>query len=353
MDGKDFLLGKTIDELKQVAAEAGLPAFAAKQMADWLYKKKAKSIADMTNLPAVKRDWLGERYEIGLSAPIEAMKSVDGTIKYLYGAGNHLSVESVFIPADDRATLCVSSQVGCKMNCLFCMTGKQGFKANLTANEILNQIQSLPESEQLTNLVFMGMGEPFDNAGELFKVLEILTAPYGYAWSPKRITVSTIGVMKGLKQFLEKSNCHLAISIHSPFPEERLSIMPVEKAFPIETVIELLRSYDFSHQRRVSFEYIVFEGFNDSPRHAKALAQLLKGIPCRVNLIRFHAIPGVDLKSASPEAMEIFRNALNARHVVCTIRSSRGEDIFAACGMLSTAQNLREEAAGKTLDPEE
>lgn len=339
----------TLEELKKVAAEAGLPSYAAKQMADWLYKKKVTSIADMTNLAAAKRLWLEERYEIGALPPVDQMKSVDGTIKYLFEAGPGRFVESVYIPTDDRATLCVSSQVGCKMNCLFCMTGKQGFTAQLTANEILNQIQSLPETDTLTNLVFMGMGEPLDNPDELFKVLEILTAEYGYAWSPKRITVSTIGVMKGLKRFLEESDCHLAVSLHSPYPEERLSLMPVEKAFPARDVLDLIRSYDFAHQRRVSFEYIVFKNLNDSLQHAKALACLLKDIPCRVNLIRFHAIPNVPLESSETSRMEAFRDELNARGIVCTIRASRGEDIFAACGMLSTAKKQQKDEGKQGL----
>lgn len=231
MNEKRRLLGMTLDELKGVAFEAGLPGYAAKQMADWLYKKKVTSIAAMTNIASAKRALLEKNFEVGAVPPSDLMKSVDGTIKYLYPAGPGNFVESVYIPTEDRATLCVSSQVGCKMNCLFCMTGKQGFTKNLSANEILNQIQSLPETEELTNIVFMGMGEPLDNVDELFKVLEILTASYGYAWSPKRITVSTIGVAKGLKRFLEESDCHLAVSLHSPYPDERRSLMPVEKAF--------------------------------------------------------------------------------------------------------------------------
>lgn len=337
MSEKERLLGKTLDELKTVAAEVGLPGYAAKQMADWLYKKRVTTIDQMTNIAATKRIALAEKYEIGQYAPVNFQKSVDGTIKYLYEAGPGNYVESVYIPTSDRATLCVSSQVGCKMNCLFCMTGKQGFSKNLSANEILNQIQALPENDELTNLVFMGMGEPLDNVDQLFKVLEVLTAPYGYAWSPKRITVSTIGA-KGLKRFLDESDCHLAVSLHSPYSPERLSLMPVEKAFPIQDVLALIRQYDFTHQRRVSFEYIVFKGLNDSVQHAKALAGLLKDIPCRVNLIRFHAIPNVPLQTSDPEKMEAFKEILNDRGVTCTIRASRGEDIFAACGMLSTKE---------------
>lgn len=338
MQEKRQLLGMTLDELKEVAAQVGLPGYAAKQMADWLYKKKVTSIAEMTNIAVAKRTLLEESFEVGALPPVDCMKSVDGTIKYLFAAGNGNFVEAVYIPTDDRATLCVSSQVGCKMNCLFCMTGKQGFTANLTANQILNQIQSVPESESLTNLVFMGMGEPLDNVDELFKVLEILTSTYGYGWSPKRITVSTIGVAKGLKRFLEESDCHLAVSLHSPFHEERLSLMPVEKAYPAQGVIDLIRQYDFSHQRRVSFEYIVFKNLNDSLKHAKALICLLNDVDCRVNLIRFHAISNVPLESSDLAKMEVFRDTLNNAGIVCTIRASRGEDIFAACGMLSTAK---------------
>ena len=336
---KKKLMGMTLAELQQVAAEVGLPGYTAKQMADWLYKKHVTEVSEMTNVALAKRSVLAERYEVGAYPPAMAQRSVDGTIKYLYAAGEGHFVESVYIPTEDRATLCVSSQVGCKMNCLFCMTGKQGFSANLTANQILNQIQSLPERESLTNLVFMGMGEPLDNVNELFKVLEILTAPWGYGWSPKRITVSTVGAMKGLRRFLEESECHLAFSLHSPYPEERLSLMPVEKAFPAQEVIDLIRHYDFTHQRRVSFEYIVFKGLNDDLKHADALARLLRQIPCRVNLIRFHAIPNVPLQTSDMARMEAFRDRLNAKGVVCTIRASRGEDIFAACGMLSTAKS--------------
>ena len=336
---KKKLMGMTLAELQQVAAEVGLPGYTAKQMADWLYKKHVTEVSEMTNVALAKRSALAERYEVGAYPPAMAQRSVDGTIKYLYAAGEGHFVESVYIPTEDRATLCVSSQVGCKMNCLFCMTGKQGFSANLTANQILNQIQSLPERESLTNLVFMGMGEPLDNVKELFKVLEILTAPWGYGWSPKRITVSTVGAMKGLRRFLKESECHLAFSLHSPYPEERLSLMPVEKAFPAQEVIDLIRHYDFTHQRRVSFEYIVFKGLNDDLKHADALARLLRQIPCRVNLIRFHAIPNVPLQTSDMARMEAFRDRLNEKGVVCTIRASRGEDIFAACGMLSTAKS--------------
>lgn len=332
------LLGMTLDELQSVVRGLGMPKFAAKQIASWLYDKKVSSIDEMTNLSLKHREALGAEYEVGGIPPVEAMHSVDGTIKYLFQVGEKNFVEAVYIPDDDRATLCVSSQVGCKMNCKFCMTGKQGFTTNLTANQILNQISSLPERDKLTNVVLMGMGEPLDNLDEVLKVLEVLTASYGYGWSPKRITLSSIGLRKGLQRFIEESDCHLAISLHSPVPSQRLDLMPAERAFSITEIVDLLKNYDFSKQRRLSFEYIVFKGVNDSMIYAKELVKLLRGVDCRINLIRFHAIPGVDLEGTDMETMVTFRDYLTSHGVFSTIRASRGEDIFAACGMLSTAK---------------
>ena len=338
MEPKAFLLGMTIEELKEVAIDAELPAYASQQLADWLYKKKITSIAEMTNIAGSKRNFLEEHYNLGVFPPINRVVSSDKTVKYLFLAGAERFVETVFIPANNRSTLCVSSQIGCRMNCIFCLTGKQGFAGNLTATEILNQIRSVSESDTLSNIVFMGMGEPFDNTDAIFRVLEILTSSYGYGWSPKRITVSTAGIIKGLKRFLDESLCNLAISIHSPYPDERRSLMPIEKTNPIKDIIQLIRQYDFSHQRRVSFEYILFDNENDSTQHAKELAKLLAGIPCRVNLIQFHVIPQILFKKSSWEKMEMFRDTLNTNGITCTIRTSRGEDIAAACGMLSTAK---------------
>ena len=332
------LLGMTLDELQSVVRGLGMPKFAAKQIASWLYDKKVNSIDEMTNLSLKHREALGAEYGVGGIPPVEAMHSVDGTIKYLFQVSEKNFIEAVYIPDDDRATLCVSSQVGCKMNCKFCMTGKQGFTTNLTANQILNQISSLPERDKLTNVVLMGMGEPLDNLDEVLKVLEVLTAPYGYGWSPKRITLSSIGLRKGLQRFIEESDCHLAISLHSPVPSQRLDLMPAERAFSITEIVDLLKNYDFSKQRRLSFEYIVFKGVNDSLIYAKELVKLLRGVDCRINLIRFHAIPGVDLEGTDMEAMVTFRDYLTSHGVFSTIRASRGEDIFAACGMLSTAK---------------
>ncbi|MDR1562190.1 MAG: 23S rRNA (adenine(2503)-C(2))-methyltransferase RlmN [Dysgonamonadaceae bacterium] len=332
----DKLLGKTLSELKVIAQQVGLPPYTAAQLAAWLYRKRVRTVDEMTDISLAGRQRLKEQYLVGRTEPLQAWQSKDGTKKYLFPAGDK-TVETVYIPEKERATLCVSSQIGCKMNCLFCMTGKQGFSGQLSSAEIINQILSLPESEALTNIVFMGMGEPFDNLDEILRVLEILVSDYGFGWSPKRITVSTVGLVPGLKRYLEESRCHLAISIHSPFHEERLRLVPAEKPFPVAATVEMLRKYDFSHQRRVSFEYIVFGGLNDSEEHAAAFVRLLRGLECRVNLIRYHAIPSVNLPATNEAGITAFRDFINARGITATIRASRGEDILAACGMLSTA----------------
>ena len=341
---KQMLIGKTLGELKIVVGELGMPAFTATQMAKWLYQQHVGSTDEMTNISKINREKLKEKYEVGAMPPIDCQRSKDGTIKYLFPvrtsdySDSKKFVETVFIPDNDRATLCVSCQVGCKMNCLFCHTGKQGFEGNLTAADILNQIYALPECNQLTNIVFMGQGEPMDNLDNVLKATQILTADYGWAWSPKRITVSSVGIKHKLKRFLDESECHVAISMHSPLPEQRRMLMPAERQMSISDTVDLLRQYDFTHQRRCSFEYICFGGLNDSMTHAREIIKLLEGLECRVNLIRFHEIPGVDLPASDEKRMESLRDYLTAHGVFTTIRASRGQDIFAACGLLSTAK---------------
>lgn len=340
--GKKVLIGMTAEELKELTAELGMPKFTAGQIAKWLYTKHVKSIDEMTNLSKANRERLDEVCTVGAMEPADSQRSVDGTVKYLFPTAGGKFVETVFIPDGERATLCVSSQVGCKMNCLFCQTGKQGFEGNLTAGDILNQIYSLPERERLTNVVFMGQGEPMDNLDNVLKSTEILTSDYGYAWSPKRITVSSVGIKNKLKRFLDESECHIAISMHSPLHEQRMQLMPAEKQMPIKEVVELLKQYDFTHQRRASFEYIVFDGVNDSPAHAREIIRLVSGLECRINLIRFHTIPDVNLPGTDDSKMEIMRDYLTRHGVFTTIRASRGQDIFAACGLLSTAHKQQQ-----------
>lgn len=336
------LLGLTLSELKAVAKELGMPTFAGSQLAEWIYTRHVRHIDEMTNVSKANRQKLEEHYTIGCAGPIDAQRSKDGTIKYLFPTTQGKFVETVYIPDKDRATLCVSCQVGCKMNCLFCQTGKQGFEGSLSAQDILNQIYSLPEVDSLTNIVFMGQGEPMDNLEEVLRATQILTADYGWAWSPKRITVSSVGVKGKLQRFLDESDCHVAISLHSPIAEQRAQLMPAERGMGIEAIVDLLKNYDFSHQRRLSFEYIVFGGVNDSMTHARELVKLLHGLECRINLIRFHQIPGVSLHGADEHTMENFRDYLTSHGIFTTIRASRGQDIFAACGLLSTSKIIDE-----------
>lgn len=343
----EILLGKTLAELQAVAQEIGLPRFAGKQLAEWLYVRRATTFDEMTNISLKGREALKARYTIGRHAPVAEAISKDGTKKYLFQVGERLEargerreagyIESVYIPDDDRATLCVSTQAGCKMGCRFCMTGTLGFHGHLSAADILNQIFSIPDADKLTNIVYMGEGEPMDNLDNVLRSLEVMTSTWGCAWSPKRITVSSVGITKGLKRFIEESDCHLAISLHNPFAVERQEIMPIEKVNHLRDVIALLKEYDWSHQRRVSFEYICWGGVNDTPKHANELLRLLKGLDCRINLIRFHAGVAKEFTSSDEQQMEWLRDYLTEHGITTTIRRSRGEDILAACGMLVNA----------------
>ena len=337
------LAGMNLQELREVTAGLGMPKFVATQLADWIYNKRVNSFDEMRNISNANKELLSQHYCVGLYGPMSAQASEDGTVKYLFDAGGDKAVESVFIPEDDRATLCISSQKGCRMNCYFCMTGRQGFHGNLTANQIINQVLSVPQSQELTNVVFMGMGEPLDNLDNVLKVIEILTADWGLAWSPKRITVSTVGVKNALKVLCEATSVHIAISVHNAIQDERSQLMPIENAFHIKEVMDLLGKYDFTHQRRLSVEYIMWQWFNDDIKHAEALREILPNEHVRVNLIRYHMIPDVaKLRTSSDERMTYFRDYLNSKGITCTIRRSRGEDISAACGML----------AGKVKDSE-
>ena len=348
---KEKLIGKNLEELKALVAEEGLPGFTAKQIAQWLYVKKVRSIDDMTNLSKAARAKLAEKYEVGVTPYAGLQVSGDGTKKYLFPVkcshkrGLHAgapetdledgAIEAVMIPDEDRATLCVSSQSGCRMGCRFCMTGRQGFHGHMSAADIISQFIAVDESNRLTNAVFMGMGEPLDNYDNVMRAIEILTADWGFAWSPKRITLSTIGVIPTLKRYLDECRCHLAVSLHNPFAEERLSVMPAQKSWPVQDVIDLIRKYDFTGQRRVSFEYTMFAGFNDTKANADAPIRMLRGLECRMNLIRFHKIPDFPYETSPDVIMENFKTRLNNSGIMTTIRASRGEDILAACGMLA------------------
>ena len=349
MSGTFDLLGLSLEQLRDVCLAEGFPKYTATQICEWLYKKKVRSVDQMTNLSLVQRNRLKEISTINRKSPIYTQLSKDGTKKYLFDVGenafdtqsvNHY-VETVYIPEDDRATLCVSCQVGCKMACRFCVTGKQGFHGNLTAGDILSQLFDIEEFDSLTNVVFMGMGEPLDNLDAVLATINVLTSPWGLGWSPKRVTVSTVGYLPGLRRILNETQCHLAVSLHNPVEEERLQIMPIQRTNSIKEVVSMLRRYDWSGQRRLSFEYTMLEGLNDDLEHGRKLVALLQGIVCRVNLIKFHTSPGTPFKPSSQSTMVAFRDYLNSHGITCTIRASRGQDIDAACGMLA-GKNRRE-----------
>ena len=333
---REHLFGKTLEELKDLCVKLGLPSFTGRQLAEWLYKKELSSFEEMTNLSLKARAILKENYYTGIISPTDVQESVDGTKKYLFPALEGKFIETAYIPDGKRQTLCVSSQVGCKMGCLFCMTGKQGFQGNLSSGEILNQYRSIPEWRAITNLVYMGMGEPLDNLEEVLKSLEVLTSDWGFALSPRRITVSTIGITPAMLEFLNRSKAHLAVSLHTPFEEERRKLMPVQQVYPLKEVLKEIKSWDFGRQRRVSFEYILFKDFNDSAAHVNELSRILHGIRCRINPIRFHPIPDTPLESPNEETINLFKEKLLSKGITTTIRASRGQDIWAACGLLST-----------------
>ena len=340
------LIGMTLEELQDMCLQLSMPKFTGNQIAQWIYGKHVHTIDEMTNLSKTNRKKLDSLYYVGSTAPIEMTQSKDGTVKYLFSTENGKFVETVYIPEGDRATLCVSCQVGCKMNCLFCQTGKQGWQGNLTVRDILNQIHTVDQiiakegKTPLSNIVYMGQGEPLDNLDNVLKSTQILTADYGWAWSPRRITISTVGLKATMCRLLDESECHIAVSLHSPIHEQRLKLMPAEKQFAIADIVSLLREYDWSHQRRITFEYTMFGGTNDSTLHAKELTKLLRDLPCRVNLIRWHRVPDVPLNEADLATMEHFRDYLNNHGITATIRASRGQDIWAACGLLTTKKQL-------------
>lgn len=370
---KQLLIGKDKNELETIVTSLGMPRYVGKQLCEWLYAKRATSFEQMTNISAKNRALLAEQYAIGRHAPTAHADSIDGTKKYLFEAYDivktnsreHLNqgdsstqtnptssdyVECVYLPETDRTTLCVSTQAGCKMGCKFCMTGTLGFHGHLSAADILNQVLYF---DDLTNIVLMGEGEPMDNLDEVLRALNVLTSDWGLGWSPKRITVSSVGLVPQLKRFIEECDCHLAISLHNPFPQERKAIMPIEQRYSITQVVDLLNQYDFSHQRRISFEYICWGGVNDTLAHAKEILRLLHNLPsARVNLIRYHSTNNAMSEhsekpsenaplfpSSDMARMEMFRDYLSSHGLTTTIRKSRGEDILAACGMLVNSLN--------------
>jgi len=334
------LFGLTLDELRSLAETLGQKPFVGNQLAKGLYQRRVSSFDEMTDLSLALRNRLKDEYTLGLTAPTKVDASVDGTKKYLFPAAGKF-IESAYIPDDDRKTLCLSSQVGCKMGCLFCMTGKQGFQSHLSVNEIVNQVRSLPEGPELTNVVYMGMGEPMDNLENTLKSLELLTADWGMGFGVQRVTVSSIGLLPALETFFARSKVRFALSLHNPFEDERRQILPVQNVHALSDVLAFLREAQKDDPRRLSIEYICFAGVNDTPRHVKELVRILHGLKIRVNLIRFHPIPGTPLMGSDEATLVRMRDALVEKGLTATIRRSRGQDIYAACGLLSTKALLK------------
>ncbi len=338
MSNKTYLLGKTRAELGEIAQSLGEPRYRGDQLYHWLYAKRARTIAQMSTLSATFRERLRESGDGGWRNPARVDESSDGTKKYLFPTRHGAHVEAAMIPDQKRITLCLSTQVGCRRGCSFCQTARQGFQGNLEAGEILNQFHSLPEREYVTNIVYMGMGEPLDNLDATLTSLNIFADPDGYGLGRSRITLSTVGIHPALVQFLDRSNVNLAVSLHSPYTEERRQIMPVENANPIETTVRILRERREDKVRKVSFEYTMFAGVNDSDRHVDGIARLLNGLSVRINLIPYHSIPGTPLAPCDRDTMLRFRDRLRTKGFPTFIRATRGQDINAACGLLWTRQ---------------
>jgi len=309
-------------------------------MARALYQRRVSSFDEMTDLSHSIRQTLHDEFQWGLTPHHKVDISIDGTKKYLFPAEGKF-VEAAYIPELNRKTLCLSTQVGCKMGCLFCMTARQGFQAHLTAGEIINQVRSLPEGHELPNIVYMGMGEPLDNLEETLKSLEILTSDWGMGFGTQRVTVSSIGIMPAMEEFFARSKVRFAWSLHNPFEDERQNLLPVQTVHGLSEILQFLKTIQLTDTRRMSIEYIAFAGVNDTPRHVKELVRILHGLKIRVNLIRFHPIPGTPLRGSDEKTLQFMKEALAAKGVPATVRKSRGQDIYAACGLLSTKALLK------------
>ena len=348
------MLGAPRKAVEQFLETHGYPRYRAKQIETWIYRHGAHSYRECTNLPASLIATLTDAFPLGATPHRTVQISSDETRKYLFPVGGNQqsrgdepgstghrqqTIEAALIPEGKRLTLCLSTQVGCRRACTFCQTGRQGFHGNLETADILNQYHSLPERSNVTNIVYMGMGEPLDNPEAVLESLDTLTDPHRYALSPRRITLSTVGIHPALEEFLRRSPVNLAISIHNPFPEERRLIMPVERDHPIEKTLDLIRSTREDRKRRITFEYTLFDGVNDTQRHARELARVLGGLSTRVNLIAFHQFDTTRLKPTPRKSIERFAEWLRERGVRTFIRASRGQDIEAACGMLWTDRN--------------
>lgn len=338
------LLGLSQDDLEQIFAAHGEKAFRARQLMQWIYQRGITSFDDMTDLAKTSREWLNAETEIAFPEVLSRHDSVDGTVKWLFASGSGQAVETVFIPEAGRGTLCISSQVGCALDCAFCATGAQGFNRNLSSAEIIGQvwhaIRELPRRDNgepaVTNVVFMGMGEPLANYRNVVPVLKLLVSDLAFGLSRRRVTLSTSGIVPLIEKLGDDCNVSLAVSLHAPNDELRDDIVPINKLHPIAALLATCWAYTAKHANRfITFEYVMLRGVNDSLAHADQLAELLKDRPAKINLIPFNPFPGTRFKRSSADTIRHFQTRLRQRGLVATTRKTRGDDIDAACGQLA------------------
>jgi 23S rRNA (adenine2503-C2)-methyltransferase len=332
----------TLDELKTFFAEKGEKAFRAQQVYEWLWKKSAKDFNQMTNLSVQAREMLNEHFTINYIRVDNMQRSEDGTIKNAVKLYDDLVVESVLIPTKDRITACVSSQVGCSLDCKFCATARLKRMRNLSPDEIYDQVVAIKQQAELffnrplTNIVFMGMGEPLLNYANVIEAINKITSPEGLNMASKRITLSTVGIAKMIKKMADDGvKFNLAVSLHDAINETRSAIMPINETNPLEELAEALKYWYKKTKRKVTYEYVVWKGINDTPEHVQALAKFCKHIPCKVNLIEYNPIDDGEFQQALPEAIQLYQTTLERNGIIARIRKSRGKDIDAACGQLA------------------
>ncbi|MFP4036523.1 MAG: 23S rRNA (adenine(2503)-C(2))-methyltransferase RlmN, partial [Desulfobacteraceae bacterium] len=332
------LKGLDLPETEAWCEMQGLPAYRGRQIRQWLFKKLARSFEEMTDLPAVLRHDLGSKALVDRLELEEARTSSDGTEKYLFRLHDGPLIESVLIPERDHWTLCISSQAGCAMGCRFCVTGTMGLKRNLTAAEIIDQVvqvrRRMEEPERLTNIVFMGMGEPLANYPEALRACHNLTAEDGFNFSHRRVTLSTCGLAPMIRRLGRETRVNLAVSLNAADDETRSRLMPVNKTYPLSELLAACREFPLPNRRMITFEYILISGVNDGPGQARSLAGLLRGIRAKINLIPLNPHHALDLAPSPPESIQEFQEILAAHHYTAIVRKSKGQDISAACGQL-------------------
>jgi 23S rRNA (adenine2503-C2)-methyltransferase len=336
MDKKPGICGMTPDDMAVFFAGNGIESNYAEVITNNFYRRGIRDFKKMDNVPLSVRHRLSSLLTNGLFDPADHYNSSDGTVKYLFRSYDGKEFEAVLIPDGKRMTVCVSTQAGCRMGCPFCLTGSSGFRGNLSSGEILNQVLSLPIEAPVSHIVFMGMGEPLDNIDEVLKACNILTSQWGLAISPRNITVSTVGLAEGVKRFLNESDCNLTLSLFSPFPDERASVVPAEKLNPAGNIIGLMRAYRLRKKRRFTVAYVMISGLNDTDRHLHELSALLKGTSIRVNLLPYHQTGLEKYCSSDISKMNHFRQGLFLSGIYASVRRSRGADISAACGLLAS-----------------